>query len=359
MYNESSDEIGQLTRYLLALPKAELHVHMEGSLSPEMLLRLAEKNRLKLPFSSSGQCLKLYSYKSFKDFASVLLLGVSCLRTVEDFYEVILDMGANMTAHNIQYAEITWTPQFYLNRTCSLDDILGAMNEARNTLENNSGLEIRWIPDIVRSYPQPASVIARWAASKKARDGGVVALGLGGPEAGYPAGNFATEFRYARQAGLKSNPHAGEGAGVSSVWQTIENLSPSRIGHGVSSIDDHELVGYLARNALPLDICLTSNIRLGLYNSCASHPLKRLIDAGCVVTLNTDDPVLFQTTLTREYSLAITECGLAVKDIKNAILNALSVSYLPAFDKLRLRKRFLLKFDELDNLLLNNLHLRR
>ncbi len=353
MQFKSSEDGGQLERYLKALPKAELHVHMEGSISPQMLLRLAETNGLKLPFSSSRQCKKLYAYNSFQDFANILLLGVSCLRKVDDFFEVILDMGTGMAQQNIQYAEITWTPQFYLNRSYSLNDILGAMNEARSILAIRSGLEIRWIPDIVRSRPQPAQAIAAWAATQEARDAGVVALGLGGPEAGYPASNFSAPFRYAKQAGLCANPHAGEGAGSQSIWQTIEELKPSRIGHGISAIDDPELVSYLVREALPLEVCLTSNIRLGICSSYDSHPLKRLIDAGCMVTLNTDDPVLFQTTLTREYLVAIQECGLAVQNIKDVILHALSCSYLQDFEKSRLIKSFINKFDELDRLFLN------
>ena len=349
MQFDSSGDGGELQRYLMALPKAELHVHMEGSISPQMLLRLAEKNKLKLPFSSAQQCEQLYTYNSFQDFVDILLLGVFCLRNVEDFYEVILDMGTGMAQNNIQYAEITWTPQFYLNRGYALNDILRAMNEARRVLAIRSGLEIRWIPDIVRSRPQPASAIAAWAATKEAREAGVVALGLGGPEAGYPASNFSVPFQYAQQAGLCANPHAGEGTGPESIWQTIKELKPSRIGHGISAIDDLRLVSYLVREALPLEVCLTSNGKLGICNY-DSHPLKQFIDAGCVVTLNTDDPVLFQTTLAREYAIAIEKCGLSIEDIKNSILKALAVSYLADCDKSRMVKSFMMQFEELDRL---------
>ena len=349
MQEKSSGKTVRLERYLKALPKAELHVHMEGSIPPSLLLRLAERNRLKLPFSSAAQCRKLYAYSSFKDFSNMLLLGVYCLRRPVDFYDVILEMGEGLALHNIRYAEITWTPQFYLNRGCALSEILGAMNEARSILATRSGLEIRWIPDIVRSRPEPASAIAEWAASKESRDAGVVALGLGGPETGYPAGNFASQFSYARQCGLPANPHAGEGAGAASIWQTIEQLNPARIGHGVSAIDDQELVAHLVRDALPLEVCPTSNVRLGVCKSYASHPLKRLIDAGCVVSINTDDPVLFQTSLTNEYAVAIRECGLGPDDIKAAILNALRVSYLPDSEKIRMTESFTEKFEELDN----------
>ena len=334
-----------LTAYLKALPKAELHVHMEGSIRPETLLHLADRNKLRLPFSHPDQCRPLYNYKSFKDFANVLLMGVHCLRHPEDFFDVVIDMGANMSAQNIRYAEITWTPQFYLNRSYALDDVLGAMNAARQQAKLQWGVEMRWIPDLVRSYPAPARLIAEWAASENVRAAGVVALGLGGPEAGHPASGFATHFRRAQALGLPANPHAGEGMGPESVRETIDQLHPSRLGHGVRSIEDNELVAYLAEKALPLEICVTSNICLGVHGSYAEHPVKRLVDAGCVVSLNSDDPVLFQTTLTDEYLHAVCDCGLDLSAIRKAVLDALRSSYLANAEKLTMLAEFEEQFE--------------
>lgn len=243
---------------------------------------------------------------------------------------------------------MTWTPQFYLNRGFSLDDILGAMNEARREVKVRSGIELRWIPDLVRSYPAPALAVAKWAASRKAS--GVVALGLGGPEAGHPAAGFTAQFQYAHSQGLPANPHAGEGMGSESIWETIRHLRPSRLGHGVRAIEDSGLVEYLARNAIALEICLTSNVKLGIYPSYTEHPVKRLIDAGCIVSLNTDDPVLFQTTLTEEYSHAIRNCGLDLLDIRKTILDSLRSSYLTDGEKLVLQNELLQEFNRLDDL---------
>ena len=201
------------------------------------------------------------------------------------------------------------------------------MNMARRDLQKRTGIILRWIPDLVRSYPRPAAKVAQWAASSKARDGGVVALGLGGPEAGFPASNFRKVFDMARDANLPANPHAGEGDGPLSIWKTIESLKPARIGHGVRAIEDPQLVMHIASLGMPLEVCLTSNVRLGVYPSYEEHPVRQLLDAGCIVTLNTDDPVLFQTNLTDEYFRAFHYCGLSIQDIRNAIISAIRGSH--------------------------------
>lgn len=334
-------------QYLRALPKAELHLHLEGSLRPELLLRLAQRNRLRLPFATPGAFFQRLRFREFRDFANVLLLGVACLRRPEDFFDAVTDLGAMLVAHNVRYAEVTWTPQFYLTRGPSLDEFLSAMNEARAALQSRAGLVLRWIPDIVRSHPGPAARIADWACSPEVRTAGVVAVGLGGPEAGHPASGLREVFERIRATGMPVNPHAGEGGGPDSVRDTLEALAPVRIGHGVRAAEDPELLAELARAGLPLEVCLTSNLRLGLFGSYAEHPLRQLLDAGCVVTLNTDDPVLFQTTLTDEYLKAVDYCGLDFDDVRRSILAALSASYLEPDERLALVAEFGAAFDRL------------
>ena len=329
-----------LHSYLKALPKAELHVHLEGSLSAQTLLRLADRNKLRLPFSTPEQFQPCYRYGAFRDFANMLLLGVNCLRRPEDFHEAIVDLCAALLDQNVRYAEVTWTPQFYLNRGFPLDVILDAMQQASQQAGMTRGLQLRWIPDLVRSYPGPAGLVTRWVSSPAARAKGVVALGLGGPEAGFPASGFAAHFRNARALGLPANPHAGEGMGPESVRETIDQLKPSRLGHGVRASEDNELVALLARRGLALEVCLTSNIKLNVYPTYAAHPAKRLLDAGCNLTLNSDDPVLFQTTLTDEYFHAITSAGFTLSDIRRVILNAVRSSYMPDAAKTALLREF-------------------
>ncbi len=334
--------------YLKALPKVELHLHLEGALRPPLLLRLAERNRMRLPFSSPEEFERLYRYASFKDFANALLLGVACLRTPEDFFDAVQDLGRSLESENIRYAEVTWTPQFYLNRGYPLGVLLGAMNAAANELERRSGIRMRWIPDLVRSYPQPAKLVASWASSAAAREAGVVALGLGGPEEGHPARTFEAVFSLARDAGLPANPHAGEGAGPASMWDTLQSLRPARIGHGVRACEDDRLISHLVKERIPLEISITSNIRLGVFSEYESHPVKKLIRAGCVVTINTDDPVLFGTSLSEEYRLGLQRCGLEMADIHHSILAAIRSSYMSAADKASTLEWFIGEFARLE-----------
>lgn len=329
-----------LAEYLRALPKVELHLHLEGSLSPDLLLKLADRNGVRLPFVHADESERFYRYQSFKDFSNALLLGVSCLRTPEDFHDAIMHLGGGLIEENVRYAEITWTPQFYLKRDFPINVIFEAMNAARRRLEREKGLRLAWIPDIVRSYPQYAIDLARWASSPAGRAAGIVALGLGGPESGYPATSFVQPFKLARDAGLPANPHAGEGAGADSVWDTIRSLKPARLGHGVRSIEDDRLVDFLGQYQIPLEICLTSNIKLGIFPDYETHPVKKLIAAGCTVVLNTDDPVLFNTTLSQEYFLGVTRCGLSIDDIERSILAGIGSSYLAEPEKDMLTQEF-------------------
>lgn len=327
------------TPQLRAVPKVELHLHLEGSISPERIIEFHERAGSKPPTDDPAAIRRLYTYKNFQDFSRTLLLGVASLRRPEDFYDVVMDIGQQLYEHNTAYAEITWTPQFYLNRKVPLIEILAAMNAARSHWREKAQLEMRWIPDLIRSRPAPASQIVKWACDPRIREMGVVALGLGGPEAGYPATNFAEVFRYANERGLPGNPHAGEGGPANSVRDAIDALNPVRIGHGVSAASDPEVVNHVLGNRTALEICLTSNLSLGVVSSLDRHPLRALLNAGVEVTINTDDPVLFQTDITKEYALAIGQCGLTFEELLRTIRTAIDVSYADTEIKVNLHRK--------------------
>ena len=319
--------------YIAALPKVELHLHLEGSIEPETLLALAERNRISLPWGTPEAIASLYRFDDFDAFKRALLLSVHCLRTADDFAFVAYRLAAALSRQNICYAEVFWTPQFYFHLGTSSDDLLDALNAGGARAKAEFGLDLRWIPDIVRSVPAAAMKVASWAASERARLNGVVALGLAGPEKGHPADRFAKLFAWARERGLPANPHAGEGTGPEAVRSALSALRPTRIGHGVGAAEDPLLLSELAAARVPLEVCVSSNVRIGLYRDAASHPLRQLVAAGCVVTLNTDDPPLFHTSLNEEYRRAVVECGLTLAELDEVALNAARASYLPADQK--------------------------
>lgn len=336
-----------LTSYLQAMPKVELHIHLEGATQPETLLMLAERNGVKLPADTVEDLRRLYVFRDFHDFLKIYLMIIQCLRTADDFSDLAYRHGAEMARQNIRYAEITWTPQTAVNPDLPFEEVLEAVNDGRMRAKSEWGVEMRWIPDIVRNVPEYAPQVAAWCSTQAAMDGGIVALGLGGLEAGYPPELFAEYFEAAANHGLPANPHAGEIAGPESVWGALNVLKAVRIGHGVRAIEDAALVAYLAENQTPLEVNPTSNLCLQVYPSYEAHPLKALLDAGCLVTINSDDPPLFNTTLTDEYRHAVSDCGLTIAQLEKTVLDALRVSYLDESTKTGLISTFEADFTRL------------
>jgi aminodeoxyfutalosine deaminase len=308
------------------VPRVELHVHLEGSLDAQAVLELAERNGLRLPWSTPQEMAPAYRFRDFAGFKRLVLLTARCLRRADDFVFAVERLGAALAVQRVRYAEVTVTPQFYARDAAAMQRWLDVLNEGRRRVRRDRGIELRWIPDIVRSVPRFAEAVAAWACSDRARDGGVVALGLGGPEPDGPAASFADVFRWARERGLPANPHAGEGTGAAGVRAALEHLAPARIGHGVGAAEDPDLMSRLADRGMPLEVCITSNLRLGLYADARSHPVRTLVDAGCIVTLNTDDPALFGTTLDGEFELAAA-CGLTQRQLAQCARNALRAAY--------------------------------
>lgn len=317
------------------MPKAELHVHLEGTMQPETLLALAQQHGIALPASDVDGLRRWYTFRDFDHFIEIYMTICACLRRPQDFERITYEYGRSMAEQNIRYAEVTFSPGSHILRPDGLDwpTLLSAVNAGRQRARDDFGVEMRWIPDIVRCNPETALTVAEWLASDESRAGGVVAIGLGGPEVGWPPELFAESFAYARRHGLHSNPHAGETVGPESVWGALRALGAERLGHGVRAIDDQALVAHLVAEQTPLEVCPTSNICLGVYPSYAAHPLKALVEMGLRVTLNSDDPALFNTALVDEYAHAVEDCGLTLAQLEGVGLNAVRAAYLPAAQK--------------------------
>jgi adenosine deaminase len=312
------------------------------------MLMLARRNGIPLPFNDPCQFKTYLGFRNFRGFAKLLLMGVHCLRQPRDFSELVLDLGYRLKEQNILHAEITWTPQFYMNRGISLNHVLAGMNQARDQIFEVSGITMRWIPDLVRSFPQPAKRVIDWLLATNSATSGIVALGLGGPEHSNPSSYFAKHFSRVEPIGLAANPHTGEGAGAAAVRDTILSLNPRRIGHGVRVIEDPEVIALVKDRGIVLEVCPTSNLKLGIYPSYRAHPLKTLLEAGCRVTINSDDPVLFSSNLVDEYRHAVVDCGLSIEQLKSAILTASKASYLEESKKQSLEREIRDQFSRLE-----------
>lgn len=335
-----------LHEFARRMPKAELHVHLEGSILPRTLLELARRNQMRLPASDEAGIAALYDFRDFDHFLEIYLMITGCLRTPDDYRLIAYEFGRECARQNIRYAEVTFT---ILTNTATTglpwQHILGGLNAGREQARADFGVQWQWVFDIVRNQPDTQAAVLD--ITMEARDQGVVALGLGGLEEGYPPELFVDTFERAYQQHLHSVPHAGEISGAPSVWSALRLLHAERIGHGVRSIEDPRLVQYLQANAVPLEICPSSNIRLRVYPDYAHHPLRRLWDAGLMITIGSDDPALFATDLNREFQLLVDEFGFSQAELEQASLNGLRASFLPEQEKERYIEEFQLEFRHL------------
>jgi aminodeoxyfutalosine deaminase len=342
-----------LVEYAHRIPKAELHVHLEGSILPHTLLKLAERNAVPLPASDVSSLREFYSFRDFAHFIEVYKMITGCLKTPDDYALIAYEFGSECHRQNIRYAEVTFTIFTNMEMTgLPWQDILSGLNRGRVQAYTDFGVHWQWVFDIVRDNPETQQVVLEITLA--ARDQGVVALGLGGSEAEYPADLFIETFQHAYDVGLHRVPHTGEHAGPTSIWNTIQRLHAERLGHGVQAIGDPDLVAYLRQNQVPLECCPTSNVTLGVYPDYAHHPLRRLWDAGCLVTVNSDDPPLFNTDLNQEYQVLVEHFGFTATELEKISRNAIQASFLSPQQKAEYTRQFTVEFSNLRRYLAPN-----
>jgi aminodeoxyfutalosine deaminase len=286
-----------------ACPKIELHVHLEGTIRAETILRLARRHGVELDAQTPDELAALLQFRDFDNFIEVFLVVTDILLHGDDFREILVEYAEAAATHGVVYLEGIFSPAQAVRRGVSWDSVFSGYCDGIEEARERHGVEVRLTPDVTRSFPlEIAEETARHAIAY--RDRGVVGLGLGGYEADYPPEPFAGVFERARDAGLGSVPHAGEVAGPESVRGALDSLSACRIRHGIAAAEDDELMRELAERRVVLDVCPTSNVLTGVVRSLDEHPLPRLLDAGISCSISTDDPAFFNTDLTREYEAA-------------------------------------------------------
>jgi adenosine deaminase len=331
--------------YLQAVPKAELHVHLEGSIRPETLLTLAQRNGVELPASDVAELRQWFAYRDFNHFVEIFFAVSRCLKTAEDYELIAYEFGAEMARQNVRYAEVTFSASTHrYSLGIPYDTYFSGLNKGRERARTDFGVEMRWVFDIVRDVKDASESYGRadftTQVAIECMQDGVIALGLGGNEVGYPPERFANWFEKALAAGLHSTPHAGETVGPASVWGALHTLGAERIGHGVRSVEDKDLVVYLSEKHIPLEICPGSNICLGVYASLAEHPLPYLYSAGVPFSINSDDPPLVNTTLNDDIGLLYRSFHFDLATIDEIVLNGVRHSFMPSQQKLVMEEEF-------------------
>jgi aminodeoxyfutalosine deaminase len=282
--------------------KIELHVHLEGAIRPSTLLEIARRNGERLPAESVRELEMLYRFTDFAHFIEVWILTTNCLRTADDFRQVVVDYAAEAAGFGAVYLEGIFSPSERVLRGVGWDEIFTGYTEGGIEAYQRYGVTVRFTPDIYRGLdPEVAEECARWTV--RYRDRGVVGFGLGGMETACPATVYTRAFEIAREGGLALVPHAGEAAGPESIREIL-SFHPARIRHGIRAVEDAGVLAEIADRRLVLDVCPTSNLRTRVVPSLAEHPLPALRAAGVLCTINTDDPAMFGTDLGREYDIA-------------------------------------------------------
>jgi adenosine deaminase len=320
----------------LNAPKAELHLHLQGAIRPGTLLELARRHGIDVPARNEAELRQWFRFRDFAHFVEVYALLRACLVEPEDYELVTYELGAELARQNVRYAEVTFTPGPEVYRG-PRDTFFFGLTAGRQRVHQEFGVELRWIFDIPRRTVtlHPDLPLADFITSVAidGRSNGVVGLGLAGTENGYPPETFEPWFDRARAAGLHSVPHAGESAGPSSIWGALRALGAERIGHGVRCTEDPELLEHLVVHRIPLEVCPTSNVLLGVYPSLDAHPLAELVRSGLVVTVNTDTPAIFGISLSSEFALLNDQFGLSEAEIERIRLNAFEGSFLSGEDQ--------------------------
>lgn len=326
-----------LAEFVRAMPKVELHVHLEGSIRPETLLQLARRHQIELPADSVEGLRNWYVFRDFPYFVEVYVAVSRCIRTADDLELIAREFLKGQAEQNVLHTEVTYTAST-IEKYAGVPwpDQREALRRAIAFGREELGITCSVILDVVRGDP-PArgEEVARWAADSTDI---VCALGLSGEERLSGPEPYAEAIRIAREAGLAFIPHAGETAGPESIRECLA-FDPQRIGHGVRSVEDGALVALLRDRGIPLEVCPTSNVRLGVYPDLASHPLPRLLDEGCVVTMNSDDPPMFGTTITDEWLRCAEAYDFSPDILYTLTMNAANAALLPTEVKVDLRRR--------------------
>lgn len=326
--------------FIERMPKAELHVHLEGSVQPGTLLDLARQHAVPLPISDVAAARDWFTFRDFPHFIEVYITICNTLLATDDYERVLWEQALEARRQNIRYLEVTFAPTSPLNpRTSALPDVvLPGLRAARARARAELGVEIQFILDPVRSRPpEDFWALTRWFGDNLGD--GLVGLGLGGSEVGNPAARYADAFAWARDAGGRLTLHAGETVGPESVRDALA-VGAERIGHGVRAAEDPELVRELVEREVVLEVSPTSNVRLGVYPDYAAHPFRGLYDAGARVTVNSDDPPMFATTLTDEYVLLAERFDFTLDELAGLALRAVQAAFLPDAERAALAASF-------------------
>jgi len=313
------------------LPKAELHIHIEGSLEPELMLALARRNGVRLAYDSVDALRRAYNFARLQDFLDLYYQGMSVLRTEQDFYDLAWAYLTRVHRQNVRYVEMFFDPQGHTSRGIAFSVVIDGLLRALSDAKRELGVEARLILCFLRHLDESdAERTLDQALPYKDR---IIGIGLDSSEVGHPPSKFKNVFRRARQEGFLLVAHAGEEGPPQYVWEALDVLGVDRIDHGNRSLEDAALVARLARDRVALTVCPLSNLRLRVVNDLRQHPLRRMLDSGLFVTLNSDDPAYFGGYMNENFRTVQSALDLGEIELRAIARNGFAASFMPVAEK--------------------------
>lgn len=313
------------------LPKCELHIHIEGSLEPELMFALARRNGIRLPYPSIEALRQAYRFRDLQDFLDIYYQGMSVLVTEQDFYDLARAYLERARADNVRHVEMFFDPQGHTSRGIAFATVVAGLSRAIADAKRELGVDASLIMCFLRHLDEADA--ERTLDSALAFKDRIVGIGLDSSERGNPPSKFKHVFRRARDAGFFLTAHAGEEGPPGYVWEALDVLGVARIDHGNRSLEDAALVGRIAREQVPLTMCPLSNLRLRVVDDLAHHPLRMMMDKGVLASVNSDDPAYFGGYVNQNYLAVSAALRLGRDEIAAIVRNGIAASLMPAAEK--------------------------
>ena len=321
----------QLNNFIEGIPKAELHLHIEGTFEPELMFEIARRNNISINYKSIKELKKAYSFNNLQEFLDIYYAGASVLLQVQDFYDLTWAYLTKVHEQNLIHTEIFFDPQTHTDRGVSFNTVIQGIHSALEDGKEKLGISSKLIMCFLRHLDEAAAFETLNQALPYKN--WIAGVGLDSSEMGHPPSKFERVFSKAREEGFITVAHAGEDGPAEYVWEAINLLKVSRIDHGNQSLDDDQLIKHIAEKQIPLTVCPLSNLELKVVNDLKDHPLMKLMEAGIMVTINSDDPAYFGGYVNENYTCIASALNLSKKQITELAKNSIKSSFLPDGDK--------------------------
>ncbi|MFN7114205.1 MAG: adenosine deaminase [Alphaproteobacteria bacterium] len=324
-----------IVQFIKDLPKVELHLHIEGSLEPELMFALAQRNKIDIPFKSVDEVRAAYDFGNLQDFLDIYYQGMNVLRTEQDFYDLTWAYLSRVAGENVQHVEIFFDPQGHTSRGVAFETALGGITRALDDGKAKLNVTSKLIMCFLRHLSEEdAMQTLEQALPHKDK---ILGVGLDSSEVGHPPSKFARVFEKARAEGFLLVAHAGEEGPPEYVWEALDQLKIHRIDHGNRSLEDTKLSARIAAEGMALTVCPLSNLKLCVVKDMEKHPLKKMLDLGIKATVNSDDPAYFGGYMNDNYIAVATALGLSKDDVLTLARNSIDATFLDDAGKKRLR----------------------